>query len=211
MQEFKDLNDGDPIAENLTRGEVIKLIPEIESGIIETEDDELLFFHISSFLNKDIGIEDINKGDLIVCQKEVQKSDGKKSAIRCEKLEMKEHVKKYLIENALTAPGDVELFDEFCEKARDYSEQVGREDFRLEDKLEIKRLINDTKTVMELKLIRPKLAIITSKYGKNKLIVGFLEMLDEIIKNIKPGDGNTEEVKNFKVFIDILLSYMEIA
>lgn len=195
----------------LVKGEIIKIVEELSFGVIQTEDDDFLFFHIGSFTDKDIKIEDLKEGDLVMCEKQIQKSDGKKSAINCERIEIKSYLKDYFIENALTAPSDVEKFDQFCENAMEYSAEIAEADFLEEDKEKLLGEIDKTETVMQLKMLRPKLAIIASNYSGNKIITDFLKILDEIIKNIKPSPGNTEEMDNFKTFVEILFSYMKLA
>lgn len=194
----------------LTQGRVIKVIEDLDFGVLETEDSDFLFFHISSFKEEDIKIEDIKEGDVIMCEREVQESDGRAAAINCQRIKLKGYLKDYFIENALVAPGNVEMFDEFVENAEEYATYLKDADISMEMAEGMDDKIIEAETVMDLKMLRPSLAILTAKNKDNTTFVEFMEIIDSIIKNLAPSSEDDIEIKNFKNFIQIIMSYTQI-
>lgn len=93
LQEIKEYKNEE---KNTREGRVIKLIELLEAGVIKTKDPEALFFHIDNFKDENLEFKDIKLGDVIRCEVEVQKSDGKLSAINCERVEIKGYLKNIL-------------------------------------------------------------------------------------------------------------------
>lgn len=190
------------------RGEIVDLVEEIDFGVIKASNGELLYFYIGNFTDPNLGLDDLSLGDIIVCDRQVQQSDGRLAAINCELLELRGYLIDYLRENILRAPLKVELFDEFCENVREYVDYLGKKSIDIEDFKGVHARVKEAQTVMDMKLLRPELTFCKSKYRENKLVMEFLEMVDEVIKNIEPAEGNSPEVKSFKMFADILYSYI---
>ena len=94
-----------------------------------------------------------------------------------------------------------EEYDEFCDLAREY---VNEKNFRYNittSKLRnIFSAVQNAKTVMDIKLLRPKLAYQAGREYKTKF---FMDELDNLIKKI----DNMEEVENFKQFFEAIVCY----
>lgn len=192
----------------LTQGTIIKVVEELNFGVIQAEDNSFLFFHISNFNDENITMDDLKEGDVIMCERQEQRSDGKDAAINCQRVEIKGYLKDYFINNALVVSNNVEYFDQFCENCKEYSSYLKNGNIEVEDKETLSDLIESANSIMKLKLLRPKIAMIASKYADNKTAKEFFDIMDELIKAIKPNPGATEELENFKRFSETLFLYM---
>ncbi len=193
----------------LTQGTIIKLVKELNFGVVETENNNFLFFHISNFVEDDLSIDDLSEGDVIMCESQIQESDGRASAINCERLEIKGYLKDYFIKNALVDPSNENRFEQFCESSREYARFLKDTSLDMEDINAVADLIENAASVMKIKLLRPKIAKISAKYSEDKTAKELFEIFDELIKNINPTPGESQEMENFKIFSDVLFSYMK--
>lgn len=187
------------------RGKIEGIVADKGFGFIDDGSPNNVFFHISSFIDE-TRIEDLNIGDIIEFEMAIGK-DGRPAAINCEKIgNPNDYLKKYLIENALTAPSCAEGYDEFCDNVKEYA--LILKDAKVTTSM-IRKIYSQilvAKDVMELKMLRPQFAYTAGRNEKNNTLKEFMEMLDIIVKNMK-AEGNSEEIKNFKQFMEAIVAY----
>lgn len=187
------------------RGKIDRIVEDKGYGFIDDGSTDNVFFHINSFIDK-VSIKDLNIGDIIEFEIGTGR-DGRPAAINCKKIgSPNEYLKDYLIQNALIAPSRADGYDEFCDNVKEYALVLrdGKVTTSMIRKMYAQILASED--VMELKMLRPQFAYTAGRNEKNNILKEFMEMLDEIVKNMKP-EGDLEEIKNFKQFMEAVVAY----
>ena len=187
------------------RGKIDRIGEDKGYGFIDDGSTDNVFFHINSFIDK-VSIKDLNIGDIIEFEIGTGR-DGRPAAINCKKIgSPNEYLKDYLIQNALIAPSRADGYDEFCDNVKEYALVLrdGKVTTSMIRKMYAQILASED--VMELKMLRPQFAYTAGRNEKNNILKEFMEMLDEIVKNMKP-EGDLEEIKNFKQFMEAVVAY----
>lgn len=103
----------------------------------------------------------------------------------------------------------MELIDEFYENSKEYANYIVESNIDIKLFIEITNNILETESIMDIKMIRPKLSMLSNKYSDNETFSEYLLILYEIIKKIDPKSKNDKEIVNFKKFLRTLLSYVK--
>lgn len=183
------------------RGRIVNINAERGFGFIEYGKSDRLFFHITSFPSN-VEIGDLNIGDTVEFELG-KRNDGRTQAINCKKVG---GLKEYFIENALVAPSRVEGYDEFCDNTKEYALALRKGRVNTSMIRNVYSRILAAEDVMDLKMLRPQFAYTAGRNEKNKTLIEFMEMLDEMVKNMDIENEN-EEVKNFKQFMEAIVAY----
>lgn len=183
------------------RGKIIDVKKDRGFGFVNDGSSNGLFFHISSF-SGDVTIDNLNIGDIIEFEMSTGK-DGRSAATNCKKIG---NPKDYLIDNALIAPNRAEGYDEFCDNVKEYALILKKADVTTSMIRKIYSRILAAENIMELKMLRPQFAYTAGRNERNNILKEFMEMLDEIVKNMKV-EEDPEEIKNFKQFMEAIVAY----
>lgn len=197
-------------------GTVIRLESSRGFAILKGNEDIEYFCHFTSFNDRE-EFKVLELGHTVEFEM-ASGRDGKSAAknskikgldrtITIEPLNIKnEELKRYLIDNALTAPSNPEGYDDFCDKAKEYATILkdGRVGTSMIRKIYSRILAADN--VMELKILRPQFAYTAGRNSWNNELKEFMEILDTIVRSMKI-DNNEEEFKNFKQFMEAIVAY----
>ncbi|SMC29416.1 Protein of unknown function [Clostridium acidisoli DSM 12555] len=113
---------------------------------------------------------------------------------------------KYFSEIILKITSLREGYDVYIDECKKYAQYLKREKVTTSQIRKIYSDIMNAETAMDLKRLRPRLAYIAGKNGKNYGIISLINILDEGIKNLEVSD-NEEEKKSLKEFIETIVAY----
>lgn len=198
------------------KGKIVNLNKDRGFGFIDDGSSDNVYFNIAEF-PRGFQIHDLEIGDTIEFEIGIGKN-GKPAATKCKKngFQRKSNessinsspneLKRYLIENALTAPENPVGYDLFCDSAKAYAERLKRGRVTTSMIRKIYARILAAENVMELKILRPQFAYTAGRNDDNHTLKEFMEILDTIVKNMKV-DEDIREFNNFKQFMEAIVAY----
>lgn len=102
---------------------------------------------------------------------------------------------------------DVNVYDTFIKEIKDYAKVLHKEGVTTSQIRKIYSSLKASRTTIEMKKLRPKLAYIYGKNKKSKYLTEFIEIIDYGIENLKEDDD--EGIDNIKEYIETVVAYRE--
>ncbi len=191
-----------------TRAKVIKLVDDLEFGVAENKNKQLMFFHISNFIDT-IAIEDIVVGDIISGQAQVQKSDGRLSLINCSRLDQSQYLREYFRSNIIKTDRRLEDYNEFMDNCKLYASYLKAREVDIADLVELKTALKSGQSLADFKAL-PDLIDSHMEGLDNKALLDFFQLLKDLIGLLRPDAEKTRQLKYLKAFMESITSYIQI-
>ncbi|SHK20804.1 Protein of unknown function [Anaerobranca californiensis DSM 14826] len=122
------------------------------------------------------------------------------------KMEEINRIHNFFKEIILILDEQMDKYDEFCNKAKEYAELLKKSKVTTSKIRKIYARIMQAKKVSDLKKLRPLLAYTAGRDNKAKY---FMELLDQLIEKmtLQEDEQGKKQVENFKTFMEAIVAY----